>query len=490
MPVKNKCFSTCRLFEEPECNPPRCKYISGPTMKYCRLSHKYRMKKPDCNVTRRIKKKDLVSNARKTIGTMIKRSSKFLQTICSDSGVCISFGRNIDEITNYFKGFTNFTYANSPIKKIGEPSNNGFVNEIEFERQGYKSHAILKSSMVPESDNLVYEYLVGIKYINRILKSFPCFVQTYGLFFYNTDMSWRIMQSTGRIDKAVLTRLELQNSIDYSQACLESKYFAILIQHIKDARSITSFLQRDAYTEFITFELIYVLFIIYHALASISKEFTHYDLHSGNVLVYEPVKGKYVQYHYHHSDGTTTTFCSPYIPKIIDYGRSFFDNGNVNARKIYDKLCATPDCDRCGINDGFGWLNPKHTYYISSSKKNESHDLRLLNSVLAKIMELEYDDPNHPTEATYMALQKITKKTVYGRGIKDYDDKQYGTKQHVEKGKTKIFNVTDAYVFLKKAIELPRVITENQLRYSNVLDKLGDLHIYHDKRPMKYEPTI
>jgi hypothetical protein len=144
MPNKGKCVSTCKIFEKSECNPPRCKYVNGKNLKYCRLSHKYVMKKPNCNVTRRIKKKDIESNARKTIGRMIKKSGKFLQMICSDSGVCLAFGRKSDEITAFFKGFTDFTYAVSPINKIGMPSANGFIKEIEYLKQGYKSHAILK----------------------------------------------------------------------------------------------------------------------------------------------------------------------------------------------------------------------------------------------------------------------------------------------------------------------------------------------------------
>jgi len=216
-------------------------------MKYCRLSHKYKMKPPTCNVTRRIKKQDIKANAKKIVDRFIKRSGIFLKAICSDSGACIAFGRNADEITGYFNGFTDFTYANSPINGIGDPSNNGFVKEIEYERKGYKSHAILKSSMLASSDNLVYEYLVGIKYVNRILKSFPCFVQTYGLFFYNSEMYWRIMQNAVPIDKSLLKKLEIQNSIDYSQACIDSKYAAILIQHIKNARSIARFIEPQDY---------------------------------------------------------------------------------------------------------------------------------------------------------------------------------------------------------------------------------------------------
>lgn len=491
MPIKDKCFSNCRLFEPDECNPPRCKYVSGPTLKYCRLSHKYKMKKPDCNITRRIKKKDMKTHAQKTIGRLIKRSGKFLQTICSDSGVCTAFGRNTDEITQYFKGFSDFKYAKSPIKKIGDPSNNGFVKEIEYEREGYKSHAILKSSARRGSDNLVYEYLVGIKYINRIMKSFPCFVQTYGLFYYDSQPTWQIMKGTGPIHSSLLEKLEIQETINYAKACLESKSVAILIQHIKNAKSLDSFISNaGGYSDFMKFDAIYVLFIIYHALASLSTKFTHYDLHGGNVLIYEPVKGKHIEYHYHNSNGTITSFCSPYIPKIIDYGRSFFDNGNLNARKIYNKLCSTKECYNCGETSGFAWLDPDPTFFISASKKNESHDLRLLNIVNDRLQELYDTEPDYPTEKTYEGLSYVAKKVVYGVGITEEENKEYGTKEHTAKGNRKIFNVTDAYIAFKTEIEKPVLMAENKSHYSNVLNKLGDLHIYHDGRPMKYEPVM
>ena len=53
--MPNKCFSNCRGSEKPDCNKPLCKYINGKTLEYCRISHKYKMTKPKCNVTRRIK---------------------------------------------------------------------------------------------------------------------------------------------------------------------------------------------------------------------------------------------------------------------------------------------------------------------------------------------------------------------------------------------------------------------------------------------------
>lgn len=57
-------------------------------------------------------------------------------------------------------------------------------------------------------------------------------------------------------------------------------------------------------------------------LATLANTFTHYDLHPSNVLLCEPVLGKY--YKYILNDRTVVEFKSKYIVKIIDYGRSFF----------------------------------------------------------------------------------------------------------------------------------------------------------------------
>lgn len=489
MPYKDKCFSTCREFEKEECNTPRCKYINGPTLEYCRISHKYKMNKPKCNVTRRIKKSEQKAYATNKIGEMIKRSGKFLQTICSDSGDCISFGSKVDEITNFFNGFTNFTYALSPINRLGKPSANGFVKEIAYEKQGYKAHAILKSSQNPTADNLVYEYLVGIKFVNRIVKQFPCFVQTYGLYFYNSEESWKIMKGSGPIHKSNLKNLNKQESIDYGKACTESKYASILIQHVKDAKPLSDLLSVGTYTRFIKNDLLYVLFIVYQALASLSSVFTHYDLHTGNVLLYEPVKGKYVQYNYHQADGSTIVFYLPYIVKIIDYGRSFFDNGNVNSRKIYEKICTVNECKpECGAYSGLGWLNPTPELFISSSQKNESHDLRLGKTIqgnMEHILNIVHTKPINPT---FIETDKILNKIAYGSGIHNKDFLQFGTRENLKvNAKKKIYNVNSLYKELKKAVTMPGVISENMKNYSRITNFLGSFHIYHDGRPMKYD---
>jgi hypothetical protein len=448
------------------------------------------MKKPTCNVTRKIKKKDVTGHAKNVLTRFVKRSKKHLEFICSDSGVCIAFGQNIAEINRFFKGFTDFTYALSPIKQIGKDSVNGFVKEISYVKEGYKADAILKSSRTYESDNLVYEYLVGIKYVNRIMKRFPCFLETYGLYYYSDPSKWTIMSGSGPVHVSNLKHLQLQTTTDYSKACRESKYAAILLQHIKNATPIIDYTGAANYNRFMKCDMVYVLFILYQALSTISKEFTHYDLHDSNVLVYEPEKGKYIEYHYHNEDGSELVFYSPYIPKIIDYGRSFFNNGNLNSRKIRDKICSETDCNpKCGQDSGFGWLDPTPFITISSSQKNESHDLRLLRIIANNMEELLNIHHTKPTEATFVETDKVLKKVIYGVSLPQ-KNKAYGTKENLKITPAKIYNVNGAYAAIKEVIMKPAVIAENQRNYSRVSDLIGSLHVYHDGRPMKYEPFI
>lgn len=491
MPQKSKkCVSVCKSFEKTECNPPRCNYIDK-TRKYCRLSHKYTMNKSTCNITQRLKKKDIVANATKRISRFIKSSKLFLNAICPKSGMCIAFGKSIDELTRYFNGFTNFDYVVSPMKRIGAVSANGFVNEIEYDKNNYKAYSILKSSINPQSDNLVYEYLVGIKYINRKLKLFPCFVQTYGLYFYDSRNSWNTFKTTNNLNANNLTHLLLQNNIDYKKACTESNYASLLIQHIHNAKSLKDSLKDK---DFIENDLLYMAFIVYQALSSLSKTFTHYDLHGDNVLLYKPIPDHYIEYHYHYTDGTKNSFFSSYVPKIIDYGRSYFNNGNVKSLNIYNQLCKTKECDpNCGGNSGFSWLDTTPYLGISSSKKNESHDLRLLSDLNILLSAINNASP------VFATFKLILSKIVYGAGISNKANKRFGTNENLTNNTnktfissrkfSKIYNVNGAFSSLKLAIEMPVVINANNSWYSRQT-KMGDLHIYEDGRSQTFTPII
>lgn len=107
-----------------------------------------------------------------------------LNTMCSKSGECVSFGRYVDVINSFFENMS-FTYLVSPIKRIGSPSANGFVNELIFQRENYKNYCVLKSSAKRDSDNLAYEYYVGKQFINQYVKKLPCFLETYKIYQYS-----------------------------------------------------------------------------------------------------------------------------------------------------------------------------------------------------------------------------------------------------------------------------------------------------------------
>lgn len=442
------------------------------------------MNKSSCNVTRKYKKGEVRGVAENKIRQFLNRSSRVLSVVCSKSGECMAFGRKIAEITSLFKGFAGFEYVVDPIQSIGTPSANGFIKEIVYEKNNYKSHAILKSSQKSGSDNLVYEYIVGVKYINRIMTQYPCFVQTYGLYYYDSPDNWKSIRDSRQLQSSMLKHLKPQKGIDYTMACKQSKYAAILIQHLEVKISLNAAIKVAYHSKTIVQnDLLYILFIVYHALSSLSKKFTHYDLHADNVLLYEPQKGKHIKYVYHMRDGKQIEFYTRFIPKIIDYGRSFFDNGKTNSAKIRNKICNTPGCIECGDNNGFGWLDPNSPYFICSSKKNESHDLRLLDFIREDFQTLDL----HTHSA--MAVDSVLKKVKYGKFLKP-DERSFGTKENtmIDTSGASVSNVTDAYLQFKKHVERYINREENAKHYSNQANLLGVLNVFEDGRPMKYEP--
>jgi hypothetical protein len=169
------------------------------------------------------------------------------------------------------------------------------------------------------------------------------------------------------------------------------------------------------------------------------------------------------------------SFLCPYIPKIIDYGRCFFDNGTIQSKMVYDKIC--DECESCGKYSGFTLLSPRKFFTISSQVKNESHDLRLLVSISS---EMEYSSSKSNT--TFTRLRQLFQKVIYGRGIEG-SKKTYGTLEQskLNPDGSSIGNVTDAYYQLLYLITSPEVVQENNV--PREMD--GTLHVYQD-RPMRY----
>jgi hypothetical protein len=567
MPYKNKCFSTCRKRDKPECNHPMCRYNNGKQYQYCRLSHSYKMNE-ECEPvlrlpkgkqrTRKAAKKIVIkderplseplqvipdeefltppvsptkeaiaefrervkkANATRKIKKFFKkhqnkRRAHFLKAICSDADVCMAFGTEADKIKKHFDNFDNFDLIRKPAKRIGEVSANGFVKDLTYEKDGYSANAILKSSASERADNLLYEGLVG-RFLNKVGKQYPCFVETYGIYNYDPTEPAYIEMKTQKLSdpmvlKAGLTKIPVIHPVHLNNACEHSRYMAVLIQHLNDAKTINELLSND---EFIAHDLLNVLYQVYMPLAMLSNDFTHYDLHYKNVLLYEPVKGKYIHYHYHMPDYVTggpdiiVSFKCKYIAKIIDYGRCYFnDKENTSftgsSRGIYTEVCAQKECVNCGNKQGFRWLEkPKlkkqlaTNSFICSQIANQSHDLRLLYMVYYELKR------RFKTAVAHYLILRVLDKINYGIGITLNKDEKaemkrnpnnwiyYGTQEVIASDlPRKINNVTDAYSEIERLVTNAWFQSSNDMFYAP-LTKLGDLHIYDDGSPMQYVPV-
>lgn len=526
--IKSRCYSKCRGLTKSVCNKPntKCSYTNGAIRKYCKLNtKKYKLNEKCDSIRRQNKtnrdsaalrinrflqarlKKQKIVNADKhsnkssnkqhkspkgIIGRFMRKTSKkrraeFLKKTCNDSGVCIAFGKESAKIFDFFSGFTDFVYLHST-RRVGSVSVNGFIQELKYTRLGYDSYAIMKSNRGPHNDNLVYEYMVG-QFINKMCIQFPCFVETYGLYKYNDDASWTHARDTANIANNTLSGLvTLQPNVglhnwqtmNWDDACQNSKLYSILIQHIKSARSLYDMMNSATASTFIGRDLLYVLYQIYMPLSTIGDKYTHYDLHTENVQIYEPVRGKYIQYHYHVAGGLVVSFKSPYVAKIIDYGRSYFmDSINDNSKRIHSHICMVGNCrPKCGDDFGFTFLNSENVFgefgYIVSQKPNISHDLRLLHML-------------KPAVTGAFIIKQVINDVVYDVKTRA-PFKNQGTKENKVAGKGgKINNINDAYTALESMIGGLKGVGYNDRHYpDDNHNKLGELHIYHDGRAMRW----
>ena len=421
-----------------------------------------------------------VNKAKNTIGNFLYKNrekirANFLKMVCSDSGVCIAFGKESKKINDFFKFFDNFDYmTNYTILNNG---GNGTIVKIDYEREQYKSYAVLKKIVKATADSLMYEYIVGRFFINNVYKKFPSFLQTYG--FVNSD-------DLATLKDQRIINLNSANIDDGIRiSCMNPSKIFLLLENVSKPITLNSKingLSQPMLKNFIKEEFFGILFQIYYTLNILKNVFTHYDLHSNNILLYEPIEDGYIDYHYHYR-GEVITFKSRYIVKIIDYGRCYFRGSDIDTHEIYRKICNIRECNDgrevCGNKSGYSFFytneaDIKRNHYINKLVNNQSHDLRLLydlNNIIPKLkISPEINKP----------LSFILKKINY--------KKTFGTPQLLTSGApTKINNVTDAFLYIKYTI------ISLSLPISHAFDglnKIGDLNVFDDGRDMVFTENV
>jgi len=428
-----------------------------------------------------------------------KKVDNFLKKaiICGINNECLNFGINKRLDFLLFSNFEENRKYISDISRLSE-GNNGNVYSIKFIKTFEENNksidltfdTILKTSKNILSDNLVYEYIVGRKFINYFASYYPNLVLTYGMFnIFNEDFDKEnISNSLEHINDNTINNLK--QLIKHS--CAYPTSVAIMTQNFTNCETFHNFVVKikrsedyQKIKELFTLWIPIILYQIYFMLSDMANVFTHYDLHSNNVLIYKLPEGKYVNMNYINDDGKTiVSFKTIYIPKIIDYGRSYFYvSDHFNSKIIHDKiLCNVEPCNKsdesetCGNKSGYKLFSYDYRnqqaypqlHYISSSLKNISHDLRL-----AYIILMDYIRGIHMADKLYDLLSEIK-----------YEE-QYGTPEVFE-DYFGIENVNDMVYFLEHDImntpifneDLDNFFTQSSENYTC----LGTLNIYKKRR--------
>jgi hypothetical protein len=387
----------------------------------------------------------------------------------TSSHVLMMHGLNVEELNETFK-LPSFDLVDAANCETVAAGGNGFVVRLAFNHNNYMGYYVIKTSIKETSDNAMYEYTVG-QYVNELMRKFPCFIRTISLLRYNSKKAMMQLAKAHAYTNEMLASLH-PTTPSIEASCTSPTTQCLLLDDVYGGVNL-----RECITPaFATTELPFILFIIYHALSMNRKTFTHYDLHDHNVLLYEPFpptmihSGRWVQYVYH-LPNTELTFLSKYIPKIIDYGRCYFQHGSVGSKKYRKVLCKTMKCNRprkCGVDVGYRNVAATDpTKVTRSSFKNESQDVRLLSIVGNTLSTML---PDHP-------FTKLCRKTVFGEGFGDSTGR-YGTVEHLKSSTHHIYNVKSAYE------ELLAYVQDNNPDMSR---KIGSIvHVYED-RPMKVE---
>ena len=130
----------------------------------------------------------------------------------------------------------------------------------------------------------------------------------------------------------------------------------------------------------IKYDLLNLAMQLYFPLCALGPMYTHYDLHNSNVFLYKPYTGKeYILMRYHDIDYRGNEiglyeFPSEYIVKIIDYGRNYFNNRNIDTNKILKNyVCPAPQCEpSCGETKGYSVIqgdafDPDQDFYDNNA---------------------------------------------------------------------------------------------------------------------------
>jgi len=269
--------------------------------------------------------------------------------------------------------------------------------------------------------------------------------------------------------------------------------------------------------------------MIYFGLAKFANNFTHYDLHNENVLIWPIPENKYVTVHYVNSHGSSEfSFRVKYLPFVIDYGRVYFNNDSTTINSLDIVKYITSNSDVLGedivtecSNSGFAaqlsetTSTPLH-HHINPVKRNISSDLRLLANLDTFAIDSNLDQlPN--VRAQFSNVMNLYQSVYFPRNhirhiahfLEIIDSVQYETthsspeivpsssnmpspSSSFSSINHRISNVYEASAALNTLVQHPDFVLQNTNEISdNSTDKYGDLYMFIDSlKPYEFYANI
>jgi hypothetical protein len=291
---------------------------------------------------------------------------------CSALVVCPTA---LDKTYNYFK---RFRLKYKIAEEVLSEGANGKAVLLTFQRKQYTAQAVMKilnkDRGGKERDNLFREVMVGIAINEGMSKLFPCFIRTFG--------AYKAVQEGPSVQGVHLKAVH--HTPDIREACSTAGEQAILIEYVK-GDTLSKLTKSGDHSD-----VLQLLFQMYYALSMLGDEFTHYDLHLKNVLVYRAHPEKCLAFEYKLpsvNDGPqeTVRFECNYVAKIIDYGRAYVKSVAPEVAKLETEPECLGKCmkDRPGDLCGLKYFDKPGS--IHNKRANISQDLRPLRSAAERM---------------------------------------------------------------------------------------------------------
>jgi len=355
----------------------------------------------------------------------IKYKSKYLELKKQTGGLSeidqldninffFNFNTNKDILLNKYD-FYDYNLILSPISRLGDPSENGFINKLLFKNKSDNKlfTIIMKTSIKKQADNNYYEFVVG-NCINKLKNYFPNFVYTFRFMSLSSELknglnngNFTNIEKFKDTESKEIDDDKLLSYNNIGNGCKNNDKSSIFIEYVPNSLSINELLNDPTFINYKNIEIFNILFQIYALLSSLKEVYTHYDLHESNVMYVKIPDDKIVTINYT-INNIVYNIHTHYIPVIIDYGRSHVNclkigesfNPSLINSKIYSEIvCENPNCNSeklpscnaLGVGLGIernkfdNYSNLDYFQYLDIRHPNESSDLRFINKFMTKL---------------------------------------------------------------------------------------------------------